>query len=76
MFIILTIKLINKAMTIIDFVFAPAQMMMIGPKATLGKLLIIVKNGSIILASVGHSYRIIAIINPRDMPIVNANIVS
>ena len=48
-----TIKFISQAIKIIDSVFAPNQMMISGPKATFGKLLIIVINGSIIFFIVG-----------------------
>ena len=47
---ILTIKFINKAITIIELVLAPIQIIKIGPKATLGNEFINVKNGSTTLA--------------------------
>ena len=47
---IVIIKDINKAIMIIDLMLAPLQIIMIGPKATLGRLLIIVKYGSRTLA--------------------------
>ena len=50
--------------------------MIIGPKATFGRELIIVKNGSMILAIILNSYSIIAIINPREIPNIKAIIVS
>ena len=51
MVIMLTIKLISNAITMILFILAPAIMIISGPKATLGSELIIVKNGSIICVS-------------------------
>lgn len=41
---------IRSAMNIIELVFAPAHIIIIGPRATLGKELSIVKNGSITFA--------------------------
>ena len=66
--IILTIKLINKAMMITLFILAPAIIIIRGPKATFGNEFIIVKKGSIILAKVGNSYNIIAINKPKVVP--------
>lgn len=74
--IILTIKLINKAMTIIDLTFAPIQIIKIGPKATLGRELIKVKNGSITLAINLNEYKIIAINKPKTIPKIKAMAVS
>ena len=51
----LIIKLISNAITITLFILAPAIIIIKGPSATLGKELIIVKNGSIILDSIGNS---------------------
>ena len=44
------IKVISKAMIIIDFMLAPNQIIIIGPNETLGKLFKTVKKGSTILA--------------------------
>ena len=63
-------------MTIIDLVLAPDQIIIIGPRATLGRLLIIVKKGSVILAKIGISYNKIAKIKPREIPIRKARTVS
>ena len=51
-------------------------MIIIGPKATLGSEFIIVRNGSTILANILNSYKIIAMINPNEIPSINAIIVS
>ena len=47
---------INKAITIIDFVLAPNQMIKIGPRATFGREFKIVKNGSLTSANVLNKY--------------------
>ena len=46
---IVIIKEISKAITIIELILAPIQIIKIGPKDTLGRELIIVKYGSITL---------------------------
>ena len=63
-----TIKLINNAITIIDNSLAPNHIIIIGPNATLGRELIIVKNGSIIFANIGNSYIKIAITKLMAIP--------
>ena len=73
---ILTIKFINKAMTMIDLVLAPTQMISSGPKATFGNEFNRVRNGSITLARNLKEYRRIAIINPKPIPKEKAIIVS
>ena len=55
MVIILIIRFINKAITIILLILAPKIIIISGPKATLGNELIIVKNGSIISDNIGNS---------------------
>ena len=72
MLIIPTIKLIKRAITIIDLVLAPAIIIISGPKATLGKLFNIVRQGSNILFKILNSYKIIAIIKLIVMPRINA----
>src|SRR5574344_2018479 len=68
---ILTIKLIKRAMTIMLLLFAPKIMIISGPKATLGREFIIVKKGSIILARVLNSYKRMEINKPKIVPILN-----
>ena len=53
------------------FILAPATIIISGPKATLGRELIIVKKGSTINAKIGISYKIIAIIKPKIIPRLN-----
>ena len=57
---------INKAIKIIDFIPAPAHIIIIGPKATLGKLFKIVRYGSITLAKNLLNHIIVAI----NIPII------
>lgn len=71
-----TIKLISRAMKIIDFILAPIQIMIKGPSATLGRLLIIVMKGSNIFFNVGNIYSINAIIKPSKVLKVNDMITS
>ena len=63
-------------MTIILDILAPTQIIIIGPKATFGKLLSIVKNGSTILDRSGNSYNKIAIRKPAEIPIAKESRVS
>ena len=51
-----------------EFIFAPAQIIMIGPNATLGKLFNIVKYGSTTLAINLFHHKIVAIPNPINVP--------
>ena len=50
-----TIKLIRRAINMMDFILAPIQMIIKGPRATLGKLLIMVIKGSNIFFRVGKT---------------------
>ena len=63
-FIILIIALIMRAIAIIEFILAPTHIIINGPRATLGKEFIIVKYGSIILATVLLHQSIVAVISP------------
>ena len=74
--IIVTIREINKAIIIIDLILAPKNMIIIGPIATFGKLLIIVKYGSITLYKKLFHHNIIAIVIPNIVPRENDIIVS
>ena len=65
--IIVMINDIKRAIMIIDFMLEPLQMIMIGPKATLGRLLITVKYGSRTLDKNLFHHSIIAIIIPRTV---------
>ena len=56
--IVVTITLISKPLNIIELVFVPIIIMIKGPKATFGKLLITIINGSSILLSVLNIYRV------------------
>ena len=67
--IIVTNVLMSKAIKIIELVLAPTQMIINGPKATLGKEFNIVKYGSTTLAIVLLLQRIVAMINPRMVAI-------
>ena len=60
--IIEVINVIKIAIMIIDFIFEPNQMIMMGPNDTLGKLLKMVKKGSNILDNLLDSQRKDAII--------------
>ena len=59
----------NKAMIIIELVLAPAIIIIIGPKDTLGRLFNIVKYGSITLEINLNLHSIVAIIIPPMVPI-------
>lgn len=59
---------INKAMTIIDCIPAPTQIIKIGPRATLGKLFKTVRYGSITLAKNLFHHIILAINIPIIVP--------
>ncbi len=50
MFIVVVNKEINIAINIIDFILAPIQIIISGPRATFGSELITVRYGSIIFA--------------------------
>ena len=63
-----TIKEIARAITIIEVVPEPTQIIMIGPKATFGKLLRTTKNGSNTFDKKFESHKIIAIIKPNIVP--------
>ena len=63
-------------MVIIDLVLAPTQRIINGPKATLGKELIIVKNGLNILKRVFLNQKIEEIKKPRNVPIIKHRIIS
>ncbi len=67
---------INKAIIIIDFIFAPLHIIKIGPNATFGRLFIMVKKGSITLQInlLYHNKNEIAI--PKIVPIIKLIIVS
>ena len=58
------------------FILDPNIIIIRGPKAILGRLFNIVRNGSSILDNILNSYNIIAIINPNILPIINDIITS
>ena len=62
---IVNISEINNDITIIDFIPAPNQIIIIGPSATFGRLFNNVKYGSIILYIVLLNQRIVAINIPN-----------
>ena len=64
---IVTIKEINKAIIIIELILAPNIIIIIGPKATFGKLLITVKYGSTTLYTNSLYQRIIAATVPNTV---------
>ena len=70
MFIIVIIVDINRAIIIIDFWFAPANIIIIGPSATLGRLFIMVRYGSNIFAMYSFHHNILENINPIIVPII------
>ena len=76
LFIILIIAEIKSAIIIIDLVFAPAQTIISGPSATLGKLFSIVKNGSNTLDRNLLNHNILAKISPIKLPIIKLIIIS
>src|SRR5574344_542054 len=59
---------ISRAITIIDLILAPAHIIISRPNDTLGKLLIIVKYGSITLARNLFHHKILAIKIPIKVP--------
>lgn len=59
-----------------DFPLAPAQIIIIGPSATLGNEFNIVKNGSTTFATNLKLYKNKAIKNPNEIPNKNAIITS
>ena len=59
---------INKAIIIIDFIFAPKIIIIIGPRLTLGRLFITVKYGSITLYRNLLYQSSVAIIIPHIVP--------
>jgi len=63
-----TIKEIARAITIIEVVPEPTQIIMIGPKATFGKLLRTTKNGSNTFDKNLDNHKIIDTQIPRDVP--------
>ena len=65
---ILTIKFINRAITIIDFPLAPTQIIITGPNAILGRLFKTTKNGSATSDKNLEHHKIIAIIIPSIVP--------
>lgn len=62
---ILIIRDIIRAIITIEFLLVPTHIIISGPRATFGRELIIVKYGSIILASVLFHQRIVAINIPK-----------
>jgi len=60
----------------IDLIPAPNQIIIIGPKATLGKLFNIVRYGSITFCTVLNHQSIVAIIVPSIVAILKLKIVS
>ena len=64
MLIIVVNNDINKAISIIDFIFAPDHIMINGPKDTFGNEFIIVRYGSIIFDMFLFHHIIVAIIRP------------
>ena len=69
-------KEIVKLIIIIDLIEAPAQTIINGPKATFGKELIIVKNGSNTLDRYLFHQRIVAIIRDNKDDMINEIITS
>ena len=67
---------INKDISIIDLVFAPTNIIISVPNATLGKLLIIVRYGSNIFDSFLLNHKIDDIINPIMFPKIKLIIIS
>ncbi len=65
---IVTINEIARAITIIELVPAPTQMIIIGPNATFGKLFNITKNGSKTFDKNLDSHKIIATKKPSRVP--------
>ena len=59
---------IKSAIIIIDFVFAPASIMISGPSATLGRLFNIVRYGSRIFSNLLLNHRMLEIIKPIIFP--------
>ena len=74
--IILIIDEISSAINIIEFIFAPIHIIIIGPSATLGKLFKIVKYGSIILDNKLFHHSILAITIPVNIDNTKLKIVS
>lgn len=68
--------LINKDMVMIAFAFAPTQMIMIGPKATLGREFKTVKNGSMTRAKKGERYIMTLTTKAIPIPREKAEIIS
>jgi len=68
---IVTIKEIARAITIIEPVPEPTHIIMIGPRATFGRLFNTTKNGSKTLDKNLESHKIIAIQKPRAVPPIN-----
>ena len=68
---IVTIKEIASAITIIELVPEPTQIIITGPRATLGKLFRTTKNGSKTLDKNFESHKIIAILIPSKVPPTN-----
>ena len=73
---IVTISEIAIAITIIAGVPDPTHIIIIGPNATLGKLLSTTKNGSETFAKNFYHHNIIAITTPNIVPNPNPTIVS
>ena len=71
--IIEVINVIKIAIMIIDFIFEPNQMIMMGPNDTLGKLLKMVKKGSNILDNLLDNQRKDAIIILNIVVNINDN---
>ena len=71
--IIEVINVIKIAIMIIDFIFEPNQMIMMGPNDTLGKLLKMVKKGSNILDNLLDNQRKDAIIMLNIVVNINDN---
>ena len=67
-FMVATITDINNAIIMMDVIFAPNHIIIIGPNATLGKLFKIVKYGSIISAILFFHHKIDAINSPKKVP--------
>ena len=70
------ITLIKRAIVMIELVFAPTHMIMIGPRATLGRELSIVRKGSRTSLKNLFKYKIILIKNAISMPPVNEMMIS
>lgn len=73
---VVTITDIKSAMIIMDFKLAPDHIMIIGPRATLGRLFKMVRYGSRTLAINLFHHKIMARMVPRMVPMIKLTSVS